>query len=164
MATNPESKLVRRIITALKKAFGGWYAKIHVGQYQSAGTPDLLFCVRGWFFAFEVKTPKGGNPSAIQEYNLKKIRQAGGIGRCVRSPAEAVAVVRSTLDARSRRSLQFSERSFREGYKTARYFALDADWDGQDPDILGDSRASFLPRSSGTGVGGRSQKSAGSMV
>ena len=43
------------------------------------GIPDLLACVNGRFVAIEVKA-QNGKPSELQVYNIKKIREAGGVG------------------------------------------------------------------------------------
>ena len=58
-----------------------------------AGTPDILACVRGRFVALEVKTPTG-RLAPIQEHQLARIKEAGGVVAVVRSLDE----VRSVLD------------------------------------------------------------------
>lgn len=45
---------------------------------QRSGIPDLLCCVNGYFVAIEVKASKG-KPSELQLWNIKKIKEAGGI-------------------------------------------------------------------------------------
>lgn len=106
MATKPESRLQRKIQSALRREVGGWWTKIHGGPFQAAGIPDLIGCVEGRFFALEVKRPddtKGA--SEIQLRTMKKIREDGeGVSCVVESPEEAVDVVRSALSkAKARR-------------------------------------------------------------
>ena len=72
--------------------------KIHGGPFQSAGIPDLVGCVRGLFFALEVKLPGTGKISPIQKVTIKKIKEKGeGVACVVESPEEAIDVVRSAL-------------------------------------------------------------------
>ncbi len=52
------------------------------------GTPDVLFCLDGKFGAIEVKKP-GGKPSKLQLVQLRKIREAGGLG-CVADNVETI--------------------------------------------------------------------------
>jgi len=98
MVMKPESRLQRRIQTALKREVGGWWTKIHGGPFQAAGIPDLIGCVEGLFFAFEVKRPHGGKISEIQEATIRKINRDGkGVAMVVTSPKEAVNAVRSAM-------------------------------------------------------------------
>jgi hypothetical protein len=104
MTQKPETRLQRRIVKALKKAVGGWWAKMYVGPCQQAGIPDLLGCVQGLFFALEVKVP-GEEPSEIQIKTMRDIRTDGGaIARTVTSPEQAVRVVLKALE-RAEKSL-----------------------------------------------------------
>ena len=48
-------------------------------QFTKAGVPDLLVCCNGHFLGVELKAPKG-KPSELQLWNIKKIKEAGGIG------------------------------------------------------------------------------------
>lgn len=99
MTKQPESKLQSNIRKALVKEFpGSFWRKIHVSEFQSAGFPDLIGCVDGLFFAFEVKVP-GNSPSVLQEAVMQKIRDAHGIAEVVHSPQEAIEVVRFVLKA-----------------------------------------------------------------
>lgn len=57
-----------------------WYIKYWAGaEYTKSGIPDILACVYGIFYGIEIKAPNG-KPSMLQLVNLKKIREAGGIG------------------------------------------------------------------------------------
>lgn len=48
-----------------------------VGGFQRAGIPDIIICLKGKFVALELKT-EIGKPSALQNYNIAKIKQSGG--------------------------------------------------------------------------------------
>lgn len=76
----PESRLSRKIVTRIQAEYGEdvWVRKIHGGQFQ-AGVPDILGCLRGTFFAIEVKMPGRENRVTDQQrHNLDKIETAGG--------------------------------------------------------------------------------------
>ena len=57
---------------------GCWYVKFFANRMTRTGVPDILACVNGRFVAIEVKA-QNGKPSDLQVYNIKKIREAGGI-------------------------------------------------------------------------------------
>ena len=58
---------------------GAWHIKYWAGsQFTKSGVPDILACVNGYFVAIEVKA-ENGKPSELQLWNIKKIREAGGI-------------------------------------------------------------------------------------
>lgn len=64
---------------ATLNAIAGVYAlRTHGGSFQQKGTPDVLGCAHGMFFAIEAKRSAKEKPSAAQLYNLKKFREAGG--------------------------------------------------------------------------------------
>lgn len=57
-----------------------WYLKYWGGGgFTKSGIPDLLVCDCGRFLGIELKA-NNGKPSLLQLHNLKKIREAGGIG------------------------------------------------------------------------------------
>lgn len=63
----------------LKWLKGEGYYAVNVIQASKAGVPDILASVRGRFIGIEVKLPnKKTNVSALQEYNLKAIKESGG--------------------------------------------------------------------------------------
>lgn len=98
MAAKPETKLQKEFQDRLK-ARGAYVAKIHGGIY-SQGIPDLLACYRGFFIAFEVKTPENKKGATkLQQYNLKAIRRAGGYAYVARA-ASAVDKVCDAIDRR----------------------------------------------------------------
>jgi len=88
-----ESAIQRRIILALREA-GAYVVKVQVAD---AGTPDLLVCHGGRFFAMEVKKP-GQYPTAIQRHRLAQVRAAGGVATVVRSVEDALASLKRHAD------------------------------------------------------------------
>jgi hypothetical protein len=78
---------IQRECQAEIEAAGGYVVKIHGSQYTAAGTPDLLACVNGWFYAFETKRP-GEKPERIQVSRLTEIWLASGCGYVVESRTE----------------------------------------------------------------------------
>jgi Holliday junction resolvase len=67
--------MIRRV---LEKSFpGGYWRKIHGGMFQ-AGLPDLVGCVEGLFFGFEVKMDNE-DATELQKEELEAIRDGGGI-------------------------------------------------------------------------------------
>jgi len=97
LSKNPESRLVQRIVNTLESKFPGCYVrKIHGNPFQHAGIPDLVGCLDGLFFGFEVKTDTG-KTTKIQELEGESIRTAGGLHAVIRSPEEAVKVLKDSL-------------------------------------------------------------------
>lgn len=77
----PETKLKIKIFKILKTIEGLWFVKVQ--QVGIRGTPDVLLCYKGRFYAFELKKDSRARASAIQLYNIEKIQEAGGIGYIV---------------------------------------------------------------------------------
>ena len=72
-----EQDIQRKIIKYLESV-GAYVVKLVASN--KSGTPDILACYRGIFLAIEVKRPETKtNVSELQEYNIKKIKEAGGI-------------------------------------------------------------------------------------
>lgn len=105
MGTQPESKLSRAIMTALRNR-GIWCFKVHGGPMTTAGTPDIIACVPvqphlfmdqpiGIFVGFETKTPTGGDPSPIQARQHGLIRAACGHVFVPRTVQDAVDAIES---------------------------------------------------------------------
>lgn len=57
---------------------GVYCLRTHGGSFQQKGTPDVLGCAHGHFFAIEAKRTAKDQPSTAQKYTLKKFSQAGG--------------------------------------------------------------------------------------
>lgn len=76
MATTPESKVKAKIKAILKQHNVYYVMPIGTG-YGNSGVPDFLCCVNGHFLAIEAKAGKG-TTTALQEKNLREIKEAGG--------------------------------------------------------------------------------------
>lgn len=97
MAKKAESRRQLKIRKGLEKEFpGSWWKKIHGGWFQDAGIPDLIGCVMGLFFGFEVKEPDG-EISPIQIENIEDITLAGGQAHEVETLEEAIEIIYATL-------------------------------------------------------------------
>ena len=57
---------------------GVYCLRTHGGAFQQKGTPDIMGCAHGHFFAIEAKKSAREKPTECQQYTLKKFRQAGG--------------------------------------------------------------------------------------
>ena len=88
-----EKDIVAAILRHLKQRPRCFAWKTHGGMYGTAGIPDIIACIDGRFYAFEVKQPTG-KLTRLQEVTLDKIRVAGGVAVMVTSVKE----VKSALD------------------------------------------------------------------
>lgn len=99
MATKAESRLQRRIQQYIRLQYPDvWLFKVHGGPFQPAGIPDLIGCLRGRMFGFEVKRPGHETPSVIQQRTIKRLRAAGAIACVVTSPREALDILGAMND------------------------------------------------------------------
>ena len=87
-----ESDIVKAIMKFLKTVPRCFAWKEHGGMYGTAGIPDIIACIDGKFYGFEVKTDVG-KPTKLQDAIIRKINRAGGTAVIVRS----VDDVKSTL-------------------------------------------------------------------
>lgn len=87
-----EAEIVRSIQRFLKTVPRCFFWKEHGGMYGTAGIPDIIACIDGRFFGFEVKT-ETGKPTSLQEATLRKINDAGGTSLVVRSVADVKAAL-----------------------------------------------------------------------
>jgi Holliday junction resolvase len=72
----PEAKVKKKVVDVLKKN-GAYYFFPATGGYGRSGVPDIVSCYRGVFIAIECKA--GSNkPTALQEAEMRKIREANG--------------------------------------------------------------------------------------
>ena len=90
-----EKDIVQSILRYLRAVPECFAWKTHGGMYGTAGIPDIIACVRGRFFAFEVKMPIG-KVTPLQEATIQKILASGGTAAVVRSVDEVRAIVHST--------------------------------------------------------------------
>ena len=73
----PEAKVKKKVVNVLKEN-GAYYFFPATGGYGRSGVPDIVGCYRGLFFGIECKA--GSNkPTALQEAEMRKIREANGI-------------------------------------------------------------------------------------
>ncbi|MGI5854871.1 MAG: VRR-NUC domain-containing protein [Candidatus Merdivicinus sp.] len=123
--------------------------KTHGGMYGTAGIPDIIACVDGRFYAFEVKQP-GGKLTRLQKIALGKIQAAGGMAVKVISVEEVKRALDGSpvleaaaywqqirrLNTRINENLAQASQLRREG-KIAEYVALEQEIDS-DIDALVD--------------------------
>lgn len=72
----PEAK-VKKKVTEILKAHGAYYFYPVTGGYGASGVPDIIGCINGRFFGIECKAGRG-TTTALQEKNIKQIRDTGG--------------------------------------------------------------------------------------
>lgn len=104
MGTQPESRLSRKIMNALRDEYGKdiWCYKVHGGPLTPSGIPDIVGVVRGYFFAIETKMPRpDSQPSTIQRHVMGRIRRAGGIVGVPRSVSDALQIIEEGLSDES---------------------------------------------------------------
>ena len=77
MGRTPEAK-VKAKVTEQLRAIGAYYFFPMTGGYGKGGVPDIIGCYEGKFFGIECKAKKN-KPTALQEKNLKDIKDTGGI-------------------------------------------------------------------------------------
>ena len=78
MADTPEKKVKRKIV-ALLKEHGAYYFYPVTGGFGASGVPDVVACLNGQFVGIEAKADlKKNKPTALQEKNLRQIKEAGG--------------------------------------------------------------------------------------
>lgn len=91
-----ESEIVKTIMKYLKTVPGCFCWKEHGGMYGTAGIPDIIACINGRFFGFEVKA-EDGKPTKLQEATIRKILAAGGAALVVRSVDEVRTAINGSL-------------------------------------------------------------------
>ncbi len=89
-----EAQLVARIMLMLEQR-GAYANKNHGSSFQRMGRPDIEGCLRGQFFAFEVKLPgKKRALTRLQVQALIEIREAGGFAEVVESVQDVEDLLR----------------------------------------------------------------------
>ena len=91
-----ESTIVKNILQYLKTLPECFAWKEHGGLYGTAGIPDIIACVGGKFYGFEVKTERG-KTTALQEATIGKINAAGGTALVVRSVEDVKKVLEESV-------------------------------------------------------------------
>ena len=72
-----ESNLQAKILEYLK-GYGCYCVNVHGSSYMAKGTPDILACHNGKFYAIETKVGKNCTSTA-QQIQHKRIQDAGGV-------------------------------------------------------------------------------------
>ena len=102
----PESRLVGRIVKAVRKHYpGAWVFKVHGNPYQPTGIPDLLICIQGILIGAEVKCLGPGESRAAarnrvspqQRQHLRLINEAGGMAGVVMSIDDTLELIERAL-------------------------------------------------------------------
>jgi len=91
-----EKEIVSAILRYLKTVPRCFAWKEHGGMYGTAGIPDIIACIDGRFYAFEVKTPEG-KTTKLQDATIRKILACGGTATVVRSVDEVRTVINGSL-------------------------------------------------------------------
>jgi len=73
----PEKKVKDKVV-AILKAYEAYYFYPVTSGYGASGVPDIVGCYKEKFFAIECKANKN-TPTALQERNMQKIRESGGV-------------------------------------------------------------------------------------
>ena len=73
-------KIFERRVRKYLDSIGAWHIKVWGNAFQRSGVPDIIGCIRGKFFALEIKAEKG-RPSELQLYEIRKIKESGGYAR-----------------------------------------------------------------------------------
>lgn len=90
-----ESYYQTKIMEWLKKEYPAAFIwKAAAGPYSQGVIPDICAIIDGKFYGFEVKRPKDGRLSRLQEQAIKKINAAGGIAAVVSYPADVEKIIR----------------------------------------------------------------------
>ena len=69
---------------------------VNVIAANKAGVSDLICCIEGNFFAFEIKG-KGDRPSELQNTFLNAVRNAGGYGGFVYDVTDLYTIINDKL-------------------------------------------------------------------
>lgn len=87
-----ESDIVKAIMKFLKTVPRCFAWKEHGGMYGTAGIPDIIACIDGKFYGFEVKTDIG-KTTRLQDSIIRKIKKAGGTAVVVRSVDDVKSIL-----------------------------------------------------------------------
>lgn len=77
MAKKPETKFRDKVVRHIKQLPNTFIMSVQ--QRALRGSPDLICCVNGLFIALELKASQKAPVSALQNYFLDRISEAGGI-------------------------------------------------------------------------------------
>jgi len=97
-----ETALVHAIRNAINVHYpDAWVMKVHGGPFQPVGIPDMLVCVKGQLFAFEVKHQKPGEShqhamdrvTRAQWAQIERMRRAGAVAEVVMAVDEVLNII-----------------------------------------------------------------------
>lgn len=97
MAATPEVKVKKQCVALLNK-HGVYYFFPVASGYGRVGIPDIIACCDGHFLGIECKAGKN-KPTALQEAEMLKIRNAGGTTLVINE--DNINELQEWLDARS---------------------------------------------------------------
>lgn len=93
MAMTPEGKVKKKIKEYLVTT-GAWYYMPVSNGMGRVGCPDILVCYKGYFLAFEVKSPgKIANTTANQDREIAGINNAKGVAIVVDCVEQVMEVI-----------------------------------------------------------------------
>lgn len=87
-------KLQAKIINYLQYKYNAYAVNVVVAG--KAGTPDIVACIKGKFYGFEVKTGFG-RLTPLQKVHLAQIADADGYGNVVRSLEDVDYIVENNV-------------------------------------------------------------------
>jgi Holliday junction resolvase len=93
-----ETQFKIKAIKYLRKIPNAWFYKAN--DRTTAGVPDIIMCVDGFFIAIELKSPTG-KTSKIQDYTLERIRKAGGACGVARTIEEVLCILQQKSQVKS---------------------------------------------------------------
>ncbi len=93
----PEGRC-KAAIKRMLDAAGVYFFMPPANGYGRAGIPDFVCCVRGRFLAIEAKAGKG-KTTALQDRELQRIKDAGGVSVVVYEDDESQQQLSSILKA-----------------------------------------------------------------
>lgn len=89
-----ESAIKDKIMAYLKTLRPrGWFFKTFGSAFQAKGLPDIIGVYDGRFVALEVKRPRVGRVTALQQATINHINAAGGVACIVTSVDEAREII-----------------------------------------------------------------------
>ena len=91
-----ESNLRDAVDRWLRTQEGVWWFKVFGSGFQRGGLPDVVMCVYGVFVGIELKQP-GEKAKLRQNHELRKIREAGGVGVSCRTLIAVKQIVEHTI-------------------------------------------------------------------
>lgn len=84
------------------KSIGGYVRKIN--NANMTGTPDLIACIQSLFFAFECKKEEEPG-TALQQYNIRLIREAGGSADVVWTLDQVKEIIKQKLSTQQNKGV-----------------------------------------------------------